>query len=209
MDMKDRIRKLLALGKSPNEHEAKSAMLKAKELMAKYKLEEADFDEKAELQQIKTNISWTTDSGNIWMASLADLIGENYCCNICWLTKRGTRTHTAQITGMGHDAELCKEVFTFAHGFIMDRAKTMSRDSIQSYANGFIAGLKEAYMEQRGEHPEWALVVVKPPEVADFEKTLGNKTVRTTAKPFDPLAYIRGQKDGRDFNPQKILGEAN
>lgn len=209
MDIKDRIRKLLALGKSPNEHEAESAMLKAKELMAKYKLEEADFDEKAELQRLRTDISWTTDSGNVWMASLADLIGENYCCSISWLTKKGTQTHTAMITGMGHDAELCKEVFTFAHGFIMNRAKTMGRDSVQSYAHGFIAGLKEAYIEQRGEHPEWALVVVKPPEVQDFERTLEDMTVRTTAKPFDPLAYIRGQKDGRDFDPQKILGEAN
>lgn len=33
-DLKDKIRKLLALAKSPEEHEAKAALLKARQLMA-------------------------------------------------------------------------------------------------------------------------------------------------------------------------------
>ena len=38
MDIKDRIQKLLALSVNPNENEAKAALLKAQELMAKHKL---------------------------------------------------------------------------------------------------------------------------------------------------------------------------
>ena len=45
MDYKDRIRKLLALATSPEEGEAKAALLKARELMAKYKLTEMDVRE--------------------------------------------------------------------------------------------------------------------------------------------------------------------
>ena len=37
MDIKDRIQKLLALSVNPNENEAKAALLKAQELMAKHK----------------------------------------------------------------------------------------------------------------------------------------------------------------------------
>lgn len=37
-DIKDKIAKLLALAESPNEAEAKAALLKARELMAKNKL---------------------------------------------------------------------------------------------------------------------------------------------------------------------------
>ena len=39
-DYKDKIKKLLALAESNNEHEARAALLKAKELMAEYKIEE-------------------------------------------------------------------------------------------------------------------------------------------------------------------------
>ena len=34
VDYKDKIRKLIALAESPNEHEARDALLKARELMA-------------------------------------------------------------------------------------------------------------------------------------------------------------------------------
>ena len=42
MNIRDRIAKLLALSESPNEHEAKAALLKARELMATHKLRPED-----------------------------------------------------------------------------------------------------------------------------------------------------------------------
>ena len=47
MDCKDKIRKLLALAKSPEPEEAKLALLKARKLMAEHKLTERDLDEPA------------------------------------------------------------------------------------------------------------------------------------------------------------------
>lgn len=44
MDIKDRISKILALAESPNENEARAALLKARELMAKYKLQPEDLE---------------------------------------------------------------------------------------------------------------------------------------------------------------------
>ena len=43
VNYKDKIEKLLALSQSPNEHEARAALLKARELMAEHKLSEAEF----------------------------------------------------------------------------------------------------------------------------------------------------------------------
>ena len=43
---KEKIKKLLALARSNNEHEARAAMLKAREIMGRYKLTEADLEEK-------------------------------------------------------------------------------------------------------------------------------------------------------------------
>lgn len=46
MDYKDKIRKLLALAKSPEPEEAKLALLKARKLMAEHKLSERDLEER-------------------------------------------------------------------------------------------------------------------------------------------------------------------
>lgn len=45
MDIEKKIRKLLALSESPNEFEAQAALLKARKLMAEYKLTEAELHE--------------------------------------------------------------------------------------------------------------------------------------------------------------------
>ena len=75
--VREKIEKLLALATSPNENEARAALLKAKELMAKNKLTEADFED-AKKQKLKTfkceDVTWTTDSGRVWMTRLCKLI---------------------------------------------------------------------------------------------------------------------------------------
>ena len=50
-DIKGKIRHLLALAESPNENEARAALLKARELMARHKLTEAERGRKAGRQE--------------------------------------------------------------------------------------------------------------------------------------------------------------
>lgn len=214
--VKEKIQKLLALAQSPNENEAKAALLKAKELMAKNKLTEADFED-LQKQELKSfmceDVVWTTDSGRIWMVSLANLICNEYLCVAAWSTKRGSRTHTLVITGMEEDLEICKSVIGYAVGFVEGRIKYLQRKFkmqdpkavANSYARGFILGLDMAFEEQKTEHPEWGLVVVKPEEVKSYEENLGSKSVKTKESNFDPLAYMKGQTDGQNFNKQKAI----
>ena len=51
-DYKEKIRKLLALAESPNEHEARAALLKARQLMAEHKLTETELKD-VEKQQVR------------------------------------------------------------------------------------------------------------------------------------------------------------
>lgn len=214
-DIKDKIKKLLALAGSPNENEAKAALLKARELMAKHKLEEHDFEsESRELVHLQCDdVKWTTDSGNVWMVEICTLLADNYCCTAAWSTKG--RTHTLIVTGFDEDAELCKEACKYAIKFVLGTVKVLERKSMnshatvcRSYAKGFVEGLQMAFEEQKEEHPEWGLVVVKPQEVMDYEKGLGNKNVKTKKVEFDPLAYLKGQNDGMNFDIQKVIGTA-
>lgn len=217
VDIKDKIKKLLALAQSPNENEAKAALLKAKELMAKHKMSDADFEtEDHKLVHLTCDdVKWTTDSGDIWLTDLCKILADNYCCVASWSHMKGHRTYSLIITGMNDDAELCKEVVKYAVGFVNGAIKIMERRSrsdrrvvANSYAKGFIEGLQAAFEEQKQEHPEWGLVVVKPQEVIDHENSLGNRNVKTKKVEFDPLAYLRGQNDGMNFDIQKVLGVA-
>lgn len=216
-DIREKIKKLLSLATSPNENEARDAMLKARELMAKNKLSEADFEDQqdVELRTIDGGVKWTTDSGDIWMVELCKLIANNYCCTVAWNTARGSRTHSLVIAGLGDDADLCKEVIKYAVGFVLNEIKILERKSkngrkvvAASYAKGFILGLEMAFEEQNEQNKDesgWGLVVVKPKEVQEYENNLSSRGVRVRKQNFDPSAYVKGQKDGQNFNARRVL----
>lgn len=215
-DIKERIKKLLALTTSPYEAEAMAAMLKAKELMAKHKLTEDDFEEAKDQKLVHLackDIRWTTDSGEIWIAELCRVIAENYCCATAWSTPCKTRTHILEITGMREDAEICKHVITYAVRFVRGSIKVQQRKQrysdpksvAASYAKGFIEGLEMAFEDQRDEHPEWGLVIVEPQEVKEYKDGLKSKNVRTRGTEFNPLAHLKGFNDGKEFNAQRVL----
>lgn len=216
MDIRDKIKKLLALATSSNENEAKAALLKAKKLMMDHKISEAEVQGLQEQELIHLqcdNVRWTTDSGEIWITSLVNLIADNHLCSCSWFTPKGKRTHILYIHGLGTDVELCKSVIEYAVGFVRGRIKIEQRRRVTSdpkavaasYARGFILGIELMYDEQKDEHPEWGLVVSKPQEVDEYMKSLGERNVRTRKTEFDPLAYMVGQNDGRQFNAQRVL----
>jgi hypothetical protein len=217
-NIKEKIQKLLALATSPNENEAKAALLKAKEMMAKHKMTEADFEQQKSqdlVHLVSEKVVWTTDSGNVWMTEIANVLCANYMCAAAWQTPRGTRTHKLVITGIGEDAELCRTVVEYAVGFMLNAIKVLQRKNYhidpksvaKSYAEGFVVGLQIAFEEQQDQHPEWGLVVVKPEKVKKYEEGLGSKNVRTKKTDFDPLAYMKGQLDGSKFDSKRVLGD--
>ena len=75
MDIKDRISKILALAESPNENEARAALLKARELMAKYKLQPEDLEKKKGSKVVRKLTGLTcTQMTDSWMLTLSALI---------------------------------------------------------------------------------------------------------------------------------------
>ena len=93
MDIEKKIRKLLALSESPNEFEAQAALLKARKLMAEYKLTEAELHEgNKKVKTIKTSISCTKRT-NFWIFTLSTVIGENYCCQAVHERAKHSKTY--------------------------------------------------------------------------------------------------------------------
>lgn len=80
-NIKDKIAKLLALAESPNENEAKAALLKARELMAEHKLRPEEVVKADKVKVIREVLDVTcTAMTNPWAVSLSAIIAEHYCC---------------------------------------------------------------------------------------------------------------------------------
>lgn len=215
MNVKDKIKKLLSLASSPNENEARAALLKAKKLMMEHKISEADIkDEPAKLVHLKVdNVKWTTDSGDIWMTDLAKTIADNYLCVTAWSHVKGKRTYTLEVTGLDDDAEVCSKAIEFAVGVVKNSVKKLAyryggdaRSIRHSYAQGFITGLEIAFENQRQQHQEWGLVEVKPKEVEDYINGLGSRSVRAkVSNRVNELARLAGVDDGMKFNTKAVL----
>ena len=75
-DYREKIKKLLALAESSNEHEAKAALLKAKELMAEHKLSEMDVKDagKKEVKEILLEGMQASTRYNPWIIPLSTVI---------------------------------------------------------------------------------------------------------------------------------------
>ena len=220
-EYREKIRKLLALAESPNENEAKAALLRARELMAKHKLTEADCVEmaKRKVKRIKTEFTFTKRR-EPWTLDLAGVIAEHYCCTSLLNHEYGKRTYAHLFVGLENDVEVCAEVFGYAMRFVYSRVKDIRRElkgfptsyvryECDNYGYGFADGLKNEFERQRGEHREWALVMVKPPEVVADTEGLKTKMF-TSDKDTGGASYAEGFKEGGEFTPEKSLkGHAN
>ena len=80
VDYKEKIKKLLALSKSPNEHEAQSALAKAQQLMAEHKISMAEVEDK-EQRKAYEHLAEVTYSArrDPWILRLSQVISKNYC----------------------------------------------------------------------------------------------------------------------------------
>ena len=103
-DYKEKIKKLLALAESPNEHEAKAALLKARQLMAEHKLMEAEVKdvEKQVVKEVWTDIT-CSKRRNPWVVHLSAAIGGNYCCKGCRRHRPGEQTQQIGFIGFEDD----------------------------------------------------------------------------------------------------------
>lgn len=217
MDIKDRIQKLLALSVNPNENEAKAALLKAQELMAKHKLSMADFEaaSESEVGQYNTGIQCSKRK-NEWVVALADVLATHYCCRSYRTRKRGKQINTIMLAGFPEDAEVCTGIMKYAisciNSWILKMEKGLPentslyvRRSVRdSYAYGYIRGIKSALKQQREKHQEWGLVLVVPQEanafVADMKKaSFHGKSMHI------PSVYNKGFRDGIKFTPSNAL----
>lgn len=222
LDYKDKIRKLLALAESPNEHEAKAALLKAREMMAEHKLTKAELTDTPQknVKRILTGIT-CSKRRNPWIINLSAVIGENYCCEAFRSRVKRKQTWTVGFIGFEDDTEICEMVFKYAVDSILShnaeirqwecwRCVSEITEFCDSYGFGFSNGVSEAFRKQQESNEDsWGLVLVTPKEVEEAASSLGNQVFKPRA--LDSIHenyYFSGFQDGKQFDPTHRLAEA-
>jgi len=92
--IQDRIRKLLALGESANEHEAKLAMKNAQKLMNKYNIDQADVLINISSSDITHEDFLETAAPHSSVASLGGHVCRLFDCQVIIMKKVASRRHT-------------------------------------------------------------------------------------------------------------------
>lgn len=219
-DYKEKIRKLLALAESDNENEARSALLKAKQLMAEHKITELDVKdiERQEVKRIQTGIT-CSKRRSPWMVNLSAVVGENYCCQAYRKHGWGEQTQHIGFVGLEEDIEICIAIFKYAVDSILAGEKKLKKELNRggysesyikrmrdSYGFGFVGGIEEAFRKQKEENQEWALVMVMPKEVREATAKFANHSFRPkAAESISGSAYGLGRIDGENFRPERRL----
>ncbi len=213
----EKIQKLLALSESPNENEAKSAMLKAQELMVKHKITMKDVQE-----DVKQDVIITTTSQRFkntkWKAILAKVISDNFLCES--VTSQNGSNHVCRISFVGHveDVDICIAVYNYAIKFVdknvakLRRARYDAGHSAkgleEAYAVGFCHGLRENYMAQIRNNTEFGLVLVKDAEVKTALEKLNPIKRDVKFNQSSMMEGFLGYMDGRTFTmADRLEGE--
>ena len=175
----DKIEKLIALSGSDNENEAKSAMLKAQELMAKYNIEQDRIN--PERQEERSVVSYRSPAfRDDWVIDVGSLIAGNFRCRV--VIAKGYKTGGSfylRFFGYEEDAEISINVFNYAVKVIRNRFQTFraiyaeagrefGRSEKMSYVSGFCAGLHMNFEEQKKQSESFALALIVPEAVNNY-----------------------------------------
>lgn len=207
-----KIRKLLALSKSSNEHESHNAMMMAQKLLVKHKLTLKEVEESEINIRVGEERTGIKFRGSNWKSNLSKVIADNFGC---YLFYRTGKTHEICFYGKEEDVIISSIMLEYAIKCInlngdklvkklkQDKRRKHFGGIKNDYALGFIRGLSERFKGQIESNKEWALVLVKDQVVVDkYNKFSSNFNKVQTSVSFNKhlSAFKLGEVDGRAFD---------
>lgn len=214
----EKIKKLLALAASSNEHEAALAASHAQRLLAAHNLAMADIgsERKPELaDRVETSAAKNLPK---WVRHLSGSVCAAFDCQAIHHASTGKLT----FLGVGADVQIAAYTFSFLERTIRRLcsqymksaaiASTAGRQrelARQSYYLGAVSTVTERLREQKQQTPvtPGALVPVKEGLIRKAMEDLGViRTIRSRKSYINPDAYSCGQEDGRQVGIRNALG---
>lgn len=211
----DKIRKLLALANSGNEHEAALAASHVQRLLSEHNLAIADIEADIKPQsadKVETAIAKTMSK---WMRHLSAGVCTAFDCQAIHNPAEGKMI----FIGVGADVQIAAYTFTYLDKTVRklcrNYMKNHSSDSIssrgrelvrQSYYLGAVSTITGRLREQKVQTPitPGALVPVKKELIKKAMSEMGAiRSVRSRRSYVNSDAYTKGQQDGRQIGISK------
>jgi len=204
----EKIRKLLALANSSNEHEAALAAGHAQRLLSEHNLAMADIEathkpDKAD--KVETAVSKTLPK---WMRHLSAGVSTAFDCQAIHHPAAGKMT----FIGVGADVQIAAYTFAYLERIVRNLCAVYTKQHIcstiadrhrelmrQSYYLGAVSTITVRLREQKAQTPvtTGALVPVKEALIRQAMNEIGNlRTMHSRRSYINGDAYVRGQTDG-------------
>ncbi len=205
----DRIRKLLALAESPDEHEAQAAMNAAQRLMLKYNLDTVT--KRTAKGYGYRHLGAPTGRVDEAQRMLAVILGEHFFVEVIWVpvwrVTEGRAGSVLEVCGADENLEMAAYVHSFLHHtaealWAVHRRKHRiqgDRDR-RAYRAGVMAGFFEKLNAERANNKEKGLVWVGDAALRGFYRTR-HPRVRTIHRSGSAGsdAHAHGREAGRNI----------
>ena len=171
----DKIRKLLALAGSDNQHEAEIAMRRAHELMLRHNIEQAATQQRYEVRHLGT----PSLRANAVEVAIVGLLSEFFFVEVIrvaiFLPHEGRHAHVYEVMGTHANVEMAAHVFAFLIATAQrlwrenrrDARVRSGRDRL-SYQAGVIGGFREKLLAEREQLTGTGLVWIGDGALQDF-----------------------------------------
>lgn len=218
----DKIKKLLALANSSNEHEAALAASHAQRLLSEHNLAIADIEgankpDKAD--KIETSVAKTLPK---WLRHLSGGVSYAFDCQAIHHPTTGKMT----FIGISADVQVAAYTFIYLDRTLRTLCSSYMKQNIttvitnrhrelmrQSYFLGAVSTINKRLKEQKVQTPitTGALVLVKEGLIRQAMSEIGNiRTMHSRRSYINTDAYSRGQADGGEVGiSQGISGTSN
>ena len=198
----ERIRKLLALAGSDNQHEAEAAMRRAHELMLRHNIEHVP-----QGYEVK-HLGDPHKRGNRVESDVMGLLSEYFFVKVIrvpvYLAREGKHGHLYEIAGTHANVEMAAHVYAFLlataerlwHENRRDARVRGGRDKL-AYQSGVIKGFRDKLVAERNELRGTGLVWVGDPQLAKFYRARHPRITTRSRRVRVNAAHSAGREAGR------------
>jgi hypothetical protein len=211
-----RVEKLLALGASPNTHEAELAVARARQLLLEHNLSELDLVErKFEVRRIGR----MTQRKHLYEALLANVLLEFFFVQSIWVgtydARKDKKGKVLEIHGTRTNLELAEYVHDYVSGLLpglwerhkQARGLTSNRRRLEFYA-GVVSGFETTLRRQNAELEERALVWKGDPALDSHFRWCYPRTETTSyGSGARGQTYVDGIAEGERVRIRKPIRE--
>lgn len=214
-NVKDKIEKLLqhTVENGATESEAQNALLLARKLMLKYKIDKKDiYKSSNDIYQLELQFNF--DVQNIWPRQLLSIFIKN--CGIFSYVKLNNDKMKYILFGFKIDVECVEVLFNSAYELILKQAEYNYSEYVSlfgydnstsikdCYIQGFLSGLEYKYEEQNKSNKQFDLMIIPDKKIKEeFDKFTSNFNkinITNDIKIKNESEMItRGFNDGRKF----------